>query len=130
MYGAEVINPLLAKVPILWPLKTPENNWILGVFRGYKTGTLSRNGLKFFYFHQARLECKLITLLTVLLRMLITALRGKGKILLGGFFIGWWEPDKRFWLYERFSKLKTTFCKHWTLIKIKISMTCVHKVWS
>ena len=88
MYGAEVINPLLAKVPILWPLKTPENIWIFGVFRGYKTGTLTRNGLKLFYFHKARLECKLITLLAVLLRMLITALGGKG----------WWEPNERFLL--------------------------------
>ena len=26
-----------------------------------------------------------------------------------------------------FSKPKTTFCKYWTSIKIKISMTCVYK---
>ena len=26
-----------------------------------------------------------------------------------------------------FSKLKTTFCEYWTLIKIKINMTCVSK---
>ena len=26
-----------------------------------------------------------------------------------------------------FSKLKRTFCKYWTSIKIKISMTCVYK---
>ena len=26
-----------------------------------------------------------------------------------------------------FLKLKTTFCRYWTLIKSKISMTCVHK---
>ena len=28
---------------------------------------------------------------------------------------------------EPFSKLKTTFCKCWTLVEIKISMTCVYK---
>ena len=30
------INPFLAKVPILYPLKTPENLWFSGVFRGIK----------------------------------------------------------------------------------------------
>ena len=40
------INPFLAKVPILYPLKTPENLWFSGVFRGYKIGTLARNGLR------------------------------------------------------------------------------------
>ena len=39
-------NPYLASVPILYPLKTPENLWFSGVFRGYKMGTLARNGLK------------------------------------------------------------------------------------
>ena len=34
-------NPFLANLPILKPLKTTEN----GVFRGYKMGTLTRNGL-------------------------------------------------------------------------------------
>ena len=28
------INPFLANVPILFPLKTPENLWFSGVFRG------------------------------------------------------------------------------------------------
>ena len=28
------------------PLKTPENLWFFGVFRGYKMGTLTKNGLK------------------------------------------------------------------------------------
>ena len=41
-----LINPFLANVPILYHLKTPENLWFSGVFRGYKMGTLARNGLK------------------------------------------------------------------------------------
>ena len=40
-----LINPFLANVPILYPLKTPENLWLFGVFRGYKMGTLARNRL-------------------------------------------------------------------------------------
>ena len=40
-----VFNPFLANVPILYPLKTPENFWFSGIFRGYKIGTLARNGL-------------------------------------------------------------------------------------
>ena len=39
-------NPFLANVPILYPLKTPENLWFSSVFRGYKMGTLARNGFK------------------------------------------------------------------------------------
>ena len=38
-------NPLLVNFPILYPLKTPENQMFSGVFRGYKAGTLARNGL-------------------------------------------------------------------------------------
>ena len=38
-------NPFLANVPILYPLKTPENQRFSGVFRGYKMGKLARNGL-------------------------------------------------------------------------------------
>ena len=30
------INPFLVNVPILYPLKTPENLWFSGVFRGIK----------------------------------------------------------------------------------------------
>ena len=41
----ELINPFLANVPILYTLKTPENLWFSGVFRGYKTRALARNGL-------------------------------------------------------------------------------------
>ena len=40
------INPFLANVPILYPLKTPENLWFSSVFRGYKMGKLARNGLE------------------------------------------------------------------------------------
>ena len=39
------INPFLANVPILYPLKTPENLWFSGVFMGHKMGTLAGNGL-------------------------------------------------------------------------------------
>ena len=39
------INPFLARAPILYPLKTPENQIIFGVFRGYKIWILARNGL-------------------------------------------------------------------------------------
>ena len=35
------INPFLANVPILYPLKTPENQRFSGVFRAYKMGTLA-----------------------------------------------------------------------------------------
>ena len=31
--------------PFYIPLKTTENLWFSGVFRGYKMGTLARNGL-------------------------------------------------------------------------------------
>ena len=41
----ELINPFLANVPILYTLKTPENQRFSGVFRGYKTRALARNGL-------------------------------------------------------------------------------------
>ena len=41
------VNPFLANVPILYPLKTPENQRFSGAFRGYKMGTMARNGLNF-----------------------------------------------------------------------------------
>ena len=54
--------------------------------------------------------------------------RGIGNFAGGNFFIEWWESDKEwFWTFEPFSKLKTRFCKYWTSIKIKISMTCMYK---
>ena len=50
MYCSYTINPFLANVPILYPppppsLKTPENQRFSGAFKGYKMGTLARNGL-------------------------------------------------------------------------------------
>ena len=42
---AVLFNPFLVIVPILYLLKTPVNLWFSGVFRGYKKGTLARNGL-------------------------------------------------------------------------------------
>ena len=51
---------------------------------------------------------------------------GKSEILLEIFFARWWKPvEEWFWRFESFSKLKTTFCKYLTWIKIKISMNCV-----
>ena len=41
----QLINPFLANVPISYPLKTLENLWFSGVFRGYEVGTLARNVL-------------------------------------------------------------------------------------
>ena len=38
------VNLFLANVPILYPLKTPENIRFSGVFRRYKMETLARNG--------------------------------------------------------------------------------------
>ena len=53
---------------------------------------------------------------------------GDGKFTRGNFSTGWWESEtKWFWQLEPFSKLKTTFCKYWTLTKIKISMAYVYK---
>ena len=39
------LHPFLANVPTLYPHTTPENQRFSGVFRGYKMGTLARNGL-------------------------------------------------------------------------------------
>ena len=43
------------------------------------------------------------------------------------FFLKWLEIEEWFWVFKPFSKLKATFYKYWTSIKIKISMTCVYK---
>ena len=42
---SQQINPFLANVPFLYLLETPENLWFCVVFREYKMGTLTRNGL-------------------------------------------------------------------------------------
>ena len=47
--------------------------------------------------------------------------------LLGWIFFGWWESHEWFWPIKSFSKLKTSFCKYWTSIKIKICMACLYK---
>ena len=41
------VRPFQANVPFLYPLKMSENLWFFDVFRGYKKGTLSWNGLTF-----------------------------------------------------------------------------------
>ena len=46
IFDLNTIDPFLAHVPILYPLKTQENLWFFGVFREYKMGTLARNGLR------------------------------------------------------------------------------------
>ena len=46
--SSSAINPILANVPILYSLKTLENQRFPGVFREYKMGTLARNGLRYF----------------------------------------------------------------------------------
>ena len=38
-------NPFLVNVPVLYPLKTPENQRFFGAFKGYKMGSLPRYGL-------------------------------------------------------------------------------------
>ena len=42
-------NPFLANIPILYPLKTPENQRFFGVFRGCKIGMLANDGLTVFW---------------------------------------------------------------------------------
>ena len=46
---ASVVKPFLANIPILYSLKTPENRWFSGVFRGHEMGTLVRNGLIIYF---------------------------------------------------------------------------------
>ena len=43
--GPFLINPFLANVSILCPLKAPENLWLSGVFWGSKMFTLARKCL-------------------------------------------------------------------------------------
>ena len=60
------------------------------------------------------------------------ALRGKGMEKFAGnllkiFLIGWLQYEEEwFWRFKPFSKLKTTACKYWALVKIEISMNCVY----
>ena len=51
---------------------------------------------------------------------------GVGNFALGILFTGErWKFDKEFWPFKSFLVLKTTFCKFWTWVKIRISMTLV-----
>ena len=43
-----------------------------------------------------------------------------------GIFINWWEFEEWFRLFQLFSKLKATFCKYLTSVKIKSSITYVY----
>ena len=46
----------------------------------------------------------------------------------GVIFLDWWESEEEcLWPFKNFSKLKTTICKYWILIKIKIRMSSVCK---
>ena len=63
-------------------------------------------------------------------RVFQTALRGGGMENLSGtnFSIRWWESHKEwFWPLKPFLRLKATFSKYWTLIKVKINISCVYK---
>lgn len=44
------------------------------------------------------------------------------------FYWGWGSDEEWFWPFHpfTFTLLKTTFCKYWILIRMKISMTCVY----
>ena len=48
-----MVNPFLANIPILYPLKTSESLWFCGFFKGYKMGTLARNGLSWIVYSLA-----------------------------------------------------------------------------
>ena len=48
------INLFLANVPILYPLKTPENLWFSSVFSRYKMGTLTQNRLSIILFYLSK----------------------------------------------------------------------------
>ena len=45
-YTSALLNPFSTNVPLLYPLKTSENlRWFSDVFRGYRSWTLTENGL-------------------------------------------------------------------------------------
>ena len=52
------INLFLVDGPILYPLKTQENLWFSGAFRGYKKGKWVRNGLIFWSFEKHQFQTK------------------------------------------------------------------------
>ena len=68
------LNPFLANVSILYPLKTLVNQRFSGIFREYKIGKLARNGLNFliqyqqlmllFYYHNLFFRIIFIILVT------------------------------------------------------------------
>ena len=43
----QLLNPFSTNVPLLYPLKTSENQRFSDVFRGYRSGTLVENGLRY-----------------------------------------------------------------------------------
>ena len=51
------INPFSSNIPLLYPLKTSENQRFSEVFRGYRSGTFVENGLKTHYLH-TKLLCQ------------------------------------------------------------------------
>ena len=61
--GAFLLRPFLASVIILYLVETPVNEMFSGVFKEYKTGILTRNGLISDLFHQQEsLDWKFFTL--------------------------------------------------------------------
>ena len=51
-----LLNPFLANVPILYPLKIIESQRFSGVFKGCKIRTLARNGLKITYYQHFKFD--------------------------------------------------------------------------
>ena len=80
---------------------------------------------------------KIKSLLSSMPRVFQIALRGRMNYTsVGGienfawwiFSIGLWKSDEEWiWPFKPFTKIKTTFYKYWTLIKIKIGITCLYK---
>ena len=44
-FNTALVNLFLTSVSVLYLLKTPENLWFSGAFRGYEKGILARNEL-------------------------------------------------------------------------------------
>ena len=81
-----LFNPFLANVPILYPLKTLENQRFFAIFRGYDMRTLPRNGLN------SLIKCSCF------------------EYLIGYFFVGhkvthFWFGGRMFCLIKSFSQL-------------------------
>ena len=79
-------NPFLANVPILNPMKTPENLWFSGVFRGCRTGTLAKNGLRGKLW-KVVMKCKIVNIWVLFLKMYIQSNLSIEEILCSGHLV-------------------------------------------